>query len=375
MRLAAALLALIVGASPLPAQEPEGSGESAVALRIRSLEAELDRLADERDTVVRAFEAADVELALRREQLRIVADRAGYLEIEIAEQERRVTELTASVGRTREQLRMRALSLYRVGPLSYNRLLLAADSGADALVAYQLITFLTARDRDLVASAREELDALDEARANLDVTRAELGRLQEEVVARTEILEAGQEARRQALRSLDVETETRRVALAEAERAANELESTIGSLRVEGAAEDVAIFAAARGNLPWPVPGEVVGGFGRRKHPIYDTYTVSRGIEIAGEIGDPVAAVHAGRVVFADWYSGYGLLVIVDHGGDFFTLYGHLSAIEVRNNERVQPGQLIGRVGETASLSGPNLYFELREGTDALNPTQWLAPR
>jgi septal ring factor EnvC (AmiA/AmiB activator) len=102
---------------------------------------------------------------------------------------------------------------------------------------------------------------------------------------------------------------------------------------------------------------------------------VSRGIEIGAPEGDPVTAVFAGRVAFADWYTGYGLLVIVDHGGDYFTLYGHLREVAVRVGDRVDPGALLGRVGETASLTGPNLYFEVREGTDALNPLQWLDRR
>ena len=85
--------------------------------------------------------------------------------------------------------------------------------------------------------------------------------------------------------------------------------------------------------------------------------------------------MHTGQVVFADWYSGYGLLVIVDHGAGFFTLYGHLSKVDVRVNDRVATGQLIGEVGETGSLTGPNLYFEVREGTDALNPLSWLESR
>ena len=131
-------------------------------------------------------------------------------------------------------------------------------------------------------------------------------------------------------------------------------------------------FATARGSLPWPATGDVVGGFGRRRHPIYDTYTLSRGIEIGAEEGKPVRAVFDGRVVFADWYSGYGLLVILGHGGEYFTLYGHLSSVAVLVNERVQAASVIGRVGETGSLTGPNLYFEVREGTDALDPLRWL---
>lgn len=380
MSFAAAFLLVAATVLGAVAQQParpadSAADEAAIAQRIRTLEGELARLAAERDSVVRAFEAADVELALRREQLRNVANRAAHLADEIRAQQAEVERLSDATDATRRILALRAVSLYRVGPLSYNRLLLAADSAEDALVAYQMITYLTARDRDLMRSARAELGELRAARTRLAATRAQLAETEDEVGAQTVELERQQEARRQALQELDREAEARRVALDDAEGAARELEATLEAFRGAAAVEAPAPFAAARGLMPWPVPGEVVGGFGRQRHPIYDTFTISRGIEIAGSVGDPVGAVFGGRVAFADWYSGYGLLVILDHGSDWFTLYGHLSAIEVRVGDRVEPGALVGRVGETASLTGPNLYFEIREGTDALNPLQWLAPR
>jgi septal ring factor EnvC (AmiA/AmiB activator) len=353
--------------APLPAVTQES------VARAPDLRAELDRLADERASVVRDFEAADVELALRRQQLEILQRRGTVLAEEGAASAAAIDEFETALVSGREQLRRRVEVLYRVGPLSYNRLLLTADTSQEALIAYQIVTYLAARDRDLVASVRENVAELQAARESLAATTTGLAAVEADTAAATTALVAQQEERQRLLSRIDREAEAQRIALASAERAELELAGTFGELaeRTEGTAG----FRAARGQLAWPVTGRVITGFGRQRHPLYDTYTVSRGIEIDAPLDDPVTAVHAGRVAFADWYSGYGLLVIVDHGSNYFTLYGHLASVAVRVNDRIAAGQLVGKVGETGSLTGPNLYFEVREGADALNPTSWLQRR
>lgn len=379
----AALSALVIllCAAPLAGSAQVGadgaSQDELASLRERmsSLEEELERLASQRESIVNSFETADVELALRRQQLSILAQRNDVLARERAEHEAELERLEAAFMESRGALRARVGSLYRVGPLSYNRLLLAAESASDALIAYQIMTYLAGRDRDLLQSVRSTVRELDQTRASLAETEQQLASVEADTEATATELARQQEERRRLLNAIDREAEAQRAALAAAKRSETRLTSTMLALSREAEASAPAAFANARGQLQWPVNGAVVGEFGRRRHPIYDTYTVSRGIEIEGDQGDPVAAVFDGRVVFADWYSGYGLMVIVDHSGGYFSLYGHLNAIGVRVNQRVSDGEILGEVGDTGSLIGPSLYFEVREETDALNPRSWLRAR
>lgn len=343
--------------------------------RIARLQQQLERLGLERQSVIRAFESADIELALRRQQFGILERRGEMLDAAREPQAAELARLQASMEQRREQLRQRVVSLYRIGPLSYNRLLLAAETARDLLAGYQLFTYLASRDRDLVESVRTTLDDLRQAQATVEGTSRQLVAVRVETAAAVKMLAAQQEQRQAALERMDQEAETQRLALAEAERTGLALENTIAGMAAASKAVEAPAFARARGVLPWPAVGDLVGAFGRRRHPIYGTYTVSRGIEIGAAENDPVRAVFDGKVVFADWYSGYGLLVIVDHGGGFFTLYGHLGSVTVGVNGRVGAGEQLGLVGETGSLTGPNLYFELREGTEALNPMPWLVRR
>jgi septal ring factor EnvC (AmiA/AmiB activator) len=129
--------------------------------------------------------------------------------------------------------------------------------------------------------------------------------------------------------------------------------------------------AAFKGSLPWPVKGPVVAGFGRRKHPRFDTYTVHNGIEIAAPPGQEVHAVHEGTVVFAERFRGYGLMVILDHGGKHHSLYARLSDVAVSPGQKVAAGDVVGTTG-SGSLEGPGIYFEMRTRGRPEDPLDWL---
>jgi len=134
-------------------------------------------------------------------------------------------------------------------------------------------------------------------------------------------------------------------------------------------------FGGLRGLLPWPADGRVVSGFGAQVHPRFGTKTFRNGVDIAASEGSAVLAVHAGQVVYAGWFKGYGNLVILDHGNEFFTLYAHIEEIVVNEGDGVRQGQRVGTVGDTGSLEGPRLYFEVRHQGRPQDPEQWLRQR
>jgi septal ring factor EnvC (AmiA/AmiB activator) len=119
----------------------------------------------------------------------------------------------------------------------------------------------------------------------------------------------------------------------------------------------------------------VLRGFGRVLDAEYRTETFRKGVDFAADAGEPVRAVAPGEVRFAGWFRGYGRIVILDHGGGYFTVSGHLDQIEVEVGQQLAAGAEIGSVGETGSLSGPRLYFEIRRGAEPLDPALWLAER
>jgi septal ring factor EnvC (AmiA/AmiB activator) len=129
---------------------------------------------------------------------------------------------------------------------------------------------------------------------------------------------------------------------------------------------------ALRGRLDWPVKGAISAPFGKFKHPQFAAEIVRNGIDIEASTGEPVRAIERGRVVYADRFSGYGKMVIVDHGERYFTIYGHLSEILKKSGDEVRRGEVLGRVGDSDSLAGSKLYFELRKDGHSVDPQPWL---
>lgn len=140
----------------------------------------------------------------------------------------------------------------------------------------------------------------------------------------------------------------------------------------EGPRSPAVGLGALRGQLPWPAQGRIVEGFGRQVHPRFGTETYRRGVDIEAAEGAPIRAVYPGTVLYRGWLKGYGNLIILDHGYGYYTLYGHASELLVEEGERVSAGQGIARVGDTGSLAGPRLYFEVRYQGRAEDPQQWL---
>ncbi|UCD56997.1 MAG: peptidoglycan DD-metalloendopeptidase family protein [Candidatus Hydrogenedentota bacterium] len=134
-------------------------------------------------------------------------------------------------------------------------------------------------------------------------------------------------------------------------------------------------FREMKGLLPWPAEGEVTVPFGRIRNPDSPTYTRHLGIDISAAVGSKVRAVHDAVVAYSDWFRGYGKLVILDHGGGYNTVYSHCSEMLVEEGDLVRAGQAIAVVGETGSLKGPFLYFEIRENGQGVDPAIWLQRR
>jgi murein hydrolase activator len=133
-------------------------------------------------------------------------------------------------------------------------------------------------------------------------------------------------------------------------------------------------LAGRRGSLGWPVAGEVVQGFGKQVHPQFKTVTLSNGVSISAAAGAPVYAVAAGTVEFAENLPGFGLCVILDHGGGQYTLYANLAHVFVSAGREVSQGQVLAELGQGKSGERPQLYFEIRNGRDPQDPLLWLSP-
>ena len=190
---------------------------------------------------------------------------------------------------------------------------------------------------------------------------------------RNAALSAERTARAETLDAVQRDRARERALLVELEEAARALEQALARFKARQSEQPSAGFARRKGALARPVHGRVRRPFGRLVDPRYQTEIFHKGLEIQAERGDGVRAVAPGRVRLAGWFRGYGKLVIVDHGDGYFTVSGHLDEVHVVVGDVVAEGDTLGTVGDTGSLQGPGLYFEVRRGSGPLNPAEWLA--
>ncbi|MFW3898299.1 murein hydrolase activator EnvC family protein [Pseudomonas putida] len=235
-----------------------------------------------------------------------------------------------------------------------------------------------AERQEILARLNSNLKTNDQKLAAREQEQAELGKVLktiEETLARQ--AREAEEARQRALAEQEAEKKRQReAALAARESSRNTQDDepkkplrTPGPLVSSDGAVYGGAFSAARGKLPWPVNGRLLARFGESRGD--DARAKWDGVMISASAGSQVHAVHGGRVVFADWLRGAGLLVILDHGNGYLSLYGHNQTLLKGAGDIVKAGEAISTVGNSGGQSTPALYFAIRQQGQPTDPTQW----
>jgi septal ring factor EnvC (AmiA/AmiB activator) len=256
--------------------------------------------------------------------------------------------------------------------------MLQADSVGSLLSENKNLVILAEEQEKVITDYLTRLEELNTARERLESKRIESGQLLQK--AREKQGELGiQEKRSRALiNEIDQNIKTYEQAIAEKTERARQLQNLIKQLLDDKIDLPFTLtpLDERKGRLPWPIPARrVVTQFGVVRHPRYNTTTQTNGIEIVPQNSMLVKAVHQGIVRFADYFDGYGFLIIIDHGLAFHTLYGHCSEFFVQKGQVVQEGDPIAQVGDIGSMQGTTLYFEIRHSAAAQDPLQWLRRR
>lgn len=364
----ALLLALALGADPraqLEALEARRAAEREAARLLAEKERSVLDTLDEADRAWREAEAS----AQRAERDRSAS--AARLEQAVRDEEAAAQRWRALVEGLRPRLAARQ-RMDRVGELG---LLASAPSLADLVMRKALLDRVLAHDGGTLRDTREALRERERATEGRRAEAERLAALAERAREGRAEAASRREARRALLASVRSAREIHERAAAEADGQARKLAEFIAALPPPRAGQVAyAGFAQLRGRLPRPAAGPVLAGFGKVVNPRFRTVTVQNGVEIGAPRGDPVRAVAPGRVVHAGWFKGYGNLIIVDHGDGYHTLVAHLESMSAAGGEDVTAGALLGTVGDSGSLRGPCLYFELRERGRPVDPRPWLAP-
>lgn len=373
VRLMAVVLASGVALLPLTANNPE---TRLVETRdeIRRLRAELDELVRRERGVLGELERLGAELRLYEAEHREVSLRLETVGEEVTVRNGEIETLADAQAKRREYLAFRLREMYKRGPEDALRRLVGGEGAAAYLQAMRYAAYLSERDGRVLGEYREDARTMTAARNALREEETRLTATRSEARRARSSLERSRGERERLLDGIRTDAAKRRGALAELEAAAAELTRLAERPQGGGAAPalDVTKF---EGLLDWPTAGEVSTGFGNVVHPRFKTVVPHPGLDIEAAHGTNFGSVFDGTVIFAAWLNGYGLTVLVDHGGGLVSIYAHASVIIVEEDEAVARGQVLGLVGDTGSLRGAFLYFEIRRDGQPIDPATWLRPR
>ncbi|HTF32517.1 MAG TPA: M23 family metallopeptidase [Myxococcota bacterium] len=376
---ASARLALALPAAETPGDEHKGKDLSDLQHAIDARRERLQSFERREHGLLETLEGIDRAASDLSQKVSGAEERAREARqaLELAEQVARAAADRQAI--TRRAMTARVVALYKAGAVGPVRAIFTASGPRELLARVYALQSLLERDAALVARYRREGERLARAREAALAAAAERDRAAVRLAAGSRELGLELASKQDLLRQVRTDRDREQAAIQELQAAAQALESTLDGLRAGGTAPlpsrvPSVPFASLRGRLPAPVAAPLVQRFGRVVDAEFRTETFHKGVDFAAQLGQPVHAVADGEVRYAGWFRGYGKLVIVDHGEQYFTVAGHLDEIRVQVGDALRAGDVIGTAGETGSLGGALLYFEIRRGSEALDPGEWLTP-
>ncbi|MCE8017230.1 peptidoglycan DD-metalloendopeptidase family protein [Halomonas sp. MCCC 1A17488] len=372
---ALAMLPGLIGdsAQAQPSEREARERLDAIGSEIQALSRRLGQTRQAQDEASRELREVETALAETHRRLDAIQADRRRLADEIAALESARDALREERAEQVEALDVQLDALYRLGLTPQLKLLLNQDDPArlDRLQTY-LNHLARARNERLDEIARLDVE-LSENRRELQARGERMDALADELATRSSELTERMAERERLVAELDARYSDEQSRLARLDRDRTEAEQVLERVREELARLErpppSTAIERTRGNLPWPVQGNVASGYRRDDGVHYN------GILIEAREGTPVEAVHAGRVVFSDWMRGFGNLLILDHGDNIMTLYAHLQHFSVEVGEAVSRGDAIGTVGNSGGHTTSALYFEVRRNGDPIDPQAWIARR
>ena len=342
--------------------------------RIRTLQNEADDLADQARTLLGDLRKLEIDREIQIEQVRQAQAAIAQGQAAVADTTGRLASLEEQRAEQLPDVRAQLVDMYKRGRAGYAKLLFGGNG----------LRELGRATRAVAALMNINRQRIDEHRRTLEAVQLERERLSAEIPA----LRAREAEARQAQAAADLALAARTALVAQIDErrdlnaqfagelriAYEQLQRQVANLEAGRPGEPVPVpLAPFRGALDWPVAGRMAVQFGQPSGRLDDS-TLRNGVEIAALEGTPVHAIHSGTVSFADAFTGFGNLVIVDHGANVYSLYGYLSGVSVTRGDAVDSGTEIARVGSPPA--GPAaLYLEIRIDGRSVDPVEWLKPR
>lgn len=359
---------------PVPADEESASYKKKLAdinSQIDTINNKIITLKQEKKSLLN--DIYNIELRYEKELIEtnkvILQLRNAEEKIYVKEAEKK--DLESQIEVSKEKLKKIVRILYKIGANTYLKIFIRVDTIDQLFKNYRLFMSLVRFKSEEIDKLKANILLLNNLRMQLQDEYAKLQgfkQLQEEKMRNIRGLK---QEKLNLVKKINADKDDHVQLLEELKYEAARLQEVLSGRKVKSSLK-VIDLKKIKGRLSWPLDGKVISSFGKKKSTRFDTYIFDNGIEINPKSSDHVKAVYAGDVVFAEYYKGYGNLIIVQHSRDLHSLYGHCKDFLKKPGDSINTGEEIAIAGDTGSTDGKSLYFEIRLHLKSQDPLEWL---
>lgn len=346
--------------------------------KIKRHKAEVREYAKKETVIIKGLNEIDRDLNESRLKLVSIKKSRDLLDTEIRSNTRALDDLNDVIDANEVYISKRLAALYKLNQIGKMNVLASSDSVYELLKRRQAMAFILEADEKVLSDHLRNLSRLTELKTRLSEQKRTNLALEADYNRQIGIITKNRDKKEALLAEIRQKKSYGMAAIESLKEAVEDLNQTIQALdqgfeRHEGGpVNPERYFVEKKGLLKMPVNGRIVSLFGRSTDNEFNVETFHTGIKVRAERGDPVQAVAGGRVLFSNWLKGFGNLIIVDHGNNYYTLYGHTEEVFKQKGDSVEEREVIATVGDTGSLTGPALHFEVRHRGEPLDPEDWL---
>ncbi len=336
---------------------------------------DVSRLESRTAELMAALDEIDKELAGVRKRLEAVRRDAAETEERIRKTEKEISKTRAAVEEKKAYAEERLVALYKLNRLGAMNLLATADSTSDLFRSKAAVEAIVARDEKMISQLVAEEKHLAHLLQRGAEEKARQDDLEEQIMRDQARIAEKSKQRKNLLAHIKAKKSNALMEIEYFEEAARRLDGIIENLKrrpVYSQTGEQKVFSEYQGLLKLPVDGKIMSTYGKYTDPQSGAASFRNGIELQADRGTPVRVVFAGETSFSDWITGFGRVIIVAHGDSFYTVYGHLEELFAGEGDEVEANEVIGTVGNSGSISGPALYFEIRHKGKPLDPNDWI---
>ncbi len=344
----------------------------ALRKKIAQQERAISKVGKKESSVLKNLKKIGSQLKLKKRELEIYKWNFKKNQKKISSLEPRLKKAEQKIKSHKNILGIRLRSIYKEGPMFPLRVAFSSDNVTDLMQRLKYMDLIAEQDSQLLQEYLTQLEQIKQDKTSLYAVRAKLVNLKKNTVSKKKEIEKKKKEKSVYLKKIkrkkNLSVKVRKELLA-ASNNLNKLIDKLLSKLVSGEGLDI---SDKKGRLNLPLKGRILNKFGRKRVKEYESYIVYNGINVRAKKGTPVQAIFDGKVLYTGELEGYGNLVIVGHGKEYHSLYGHLDSIKVAANKVVRTGDVIALSGDSGSLEGETLYFELRRNGKPIEPVRWF---